>query len=485
MKRSRGAVPVIATMLLLIIVSATVLVIYSYVSGSTVLPDSDKQVGRMLEKLKTVEVKGYADGHYSIFIMNTGDVDSVIDTFYVKNFTGNTLLAIPVNAPLAVGETKEFIFDPYLVGQEPWSWYEILGVTDRGNKVQTNLYGFYTGAYEIGDWPENGEIDTKFDVFDVTINGTSTPLSNLPNMTAIDGNYFGYLANNWSSVITTNPSGVFDFDLNASYNPHYDKSYGYDLFHLTDFGSSTVLHFNIQSQGGNYFLSSIFNGTSTMLRYPTIAVTFVFDLEGSGWSTLNGSIQFFDYSHNEYVTSANGYFKFVDGTTLDDADHPPASSGYKNITVVADAANLLGDHGEWSIMLNMSNEDNNNLKLDYFAVIEITENAAPFNTIFWYNVAGINENNVIQIIFSTTGIFPTSGVGYEFVAYNFDDNSWDTLGAFQGSYSIQTCVLEVSSSCSSYIGTDAILTRIIPLQDLPSTDMVYIDQSRIIIREVA
>jgi hypothetical protein len=479
MKRNEGAVPVIATMLLLIIVSATVLVVYSYVSGSTVLPDSDQQTGRMLEKLKTVEVKGYADGHYSIFIMNTGAVDSVIDTFYVKNFTGNTLVAIPVNAPLAVGETKEFVFDPYLVGQEPWSWYEILGVTDRGNKIPTNLYGFYTGAYEIGEWPENGEKDQKFDVFDVTINSTSTNPSNLANLTAIDGNYFGYLANNWSNAITTYATGVFDFDLNATYNAHSEN-----IADLSNWGSSTVLHFNVHPYSGNYFLSSFFNGTSTILRYPTIAVTLVFDLEGSGWSTLNGSIQFFDWSRNEYATSGNGYFEFVDGTTLPTASHPPASSGYKNITVIADAANLLGDHGEWSIKLNMSNTDNNNLKLDYFAVTEMTENAAPFNTIFWYNVAGIDKNNVTQILFSTTGIFPTSGVSYEFLVYNFDNNTWDVLGEFQGSYSMQTCVYKALWPCSSYISpTNIINTRIIPLHDLPSQDMVYIDQARIIVRQ--
>jgi hypothetical protein len=48
------------------------LIVYAYVSGETVLPDTNQQVGRMLEKLKTVEVKAYRDGQFQVFIMNTG-----------------------------------------------------------------------------------------------------------------------------------------------------------------------------------------------------------------------------------------------------------------------------------------------------------------------------------------------------------------------------------------------------------------------------
>lgn len=484
-------VPVIATVLLLIIVSAAVIVIYSYVSGATVVPDTGQQVGRMLEKLKPVEVKGYADGQFRVFIMNTGNVDSVIDMFYVKGFVGETLLAIPASSvatdtALSAGEVMECRFDPFLINSSPWDWFEIVGVTERGNKVITNLYGYFTGAYELGVGPIKGEYDYAYSVFDVTIDGVSTNPSNLPNLTAIDDTYFGYLANDWSDTITNHAAGVFDFDLNTTYNAHFDKNYGYDLSHLEDYGSSTVLHFNVKSTGSDYFLSSIFNGTSSQLRYPTIVMTMIFDLEGSGWNTLNGTIQFFDWSRNEYVTSGNGYFEYHDGRTLPDAFKPPAASGYKNITVSADAANLLGPHGEWSIMVNMSNTDNSNLKLDYFAVLEVTENATPFKTIFWYKLVDLeDENNVTQIIFSTTGIFPTSGVSYEYLVYNFDEGEWETIGVFQGSSSMQTQVFEILWPCSSYISaTNMTQARIIPTKDLPSQEMVYIEQTRMIFRQI-
>jgi len=40
------------------------------------------------------------------------------------------------------------------------------------------------------------------------------------------------------------------------------------------------------------------------------------------------------------------------------------------------------------------------VKLDYYAVLEITENAIPFNTIFLYKIVDlVDENNVTQMIF--------------------------------------------------------------------------------------
>ena len=480
--------PVIATMLLLTIVAGTVLVVYAYVSGATVLPDTDQHVGKMLEKLKTVEVKGYADGHFDVYITNTGSVDSVIDMFYVKDFLGGTLTAKEVTAPIAVGDTEEFLFDPYLVGQSPWSWYEIVGVTNRGNKFTVNLYGFYSGAYELGEGPHeytapNGskivEVDYPYNVYNVTIDGAPTNPSNLPNLTAIDGVYFSFPATDLNSVIASYPAGLYEWDYVA--NKWIDHGALENIKYLNNTGSpaSQLIHINAQ----DFNISTVFTGSTTNMKYPKLVVTIIFDV--LKWDKLSGTIQFYDWSTGRYVTSGNGYFAF-NGSSLP-AANASANVGSRNMTLIINTTNLLGQNGEWQILWNMtSTQKNENIKLDYFAVTEKADYMHAFETVFWYNASSVtNENNVTQMAFSTTGIFPASAPDYWFAVYNFDTKNWYYLGQIPGSSSPQTSYFELSESCSRYIqnGTKIVASRIIPTVDLPSLQQIQIDQSRLIIRQ--
>jgi hypothetical protein len=480
MRQRKGVVPVIATMLLLIITSATVLVLYSYVSGTTVLPDSDQQAGKMLEKLKTVEVKGYADGHYSVFIMNTGDINSTIDTFYVKDFTGNTLVAVPVNVPIAVGETKEFVFDPYLVGQSPWAWYEVVGVTNRANKVTTNLYGYITGASELGEAPSANEYDYAYNVFNVTIDNIPTASANLPNLTAIDGNYYSFLAENWTNSFVSFPTSALEYDINSGI--YHTKS---DVSNLNDLsGEPYVLLYNVKTNGSNCFASGIFSGNTANNKYPQIMLTFIFDVQGSVWDQLTGTIQFYDWSSNEYVTSGNGFYT-LNGSTLPYAV-PPAQSGFKNFTVILDASALIGENGEWRVLVNITTSNPTTIKLDYFTVKEWVDSPHMFETIFWYQANNvIDENNVTNVLFSMTGIFPSSS-SYWFMVWNFDKNGWYALGQFQGTSDVQTVIFQIDWPCSSYIqnGTKNVEVKVLPTQPLPSSELIRIDQTRLIIRQI-
>jgi hypothetical protein len=478
----KGAVPVIATMLLLTIVVASALVVYAYVSGATVLPDAGQHTGKMLEKLKTVEVKGFADGHFNVSIMNTGSVDSVIDVFYVHDFLGNTLTSIPVNVAIAVGETKQFIFDPFLVGQSPWSWYKIIAVTDRANKVTTNLYGFYSGAYELGAGPGENEYDYSYGAFYVTIDGAQVAPPNLENLTAIDGTTFAYPASNWTNAVVTYPSGAYDLDIvSGQYITHAE-----DIDRLSNFGSSTVLLFNIHDV--YYFMSSIFNGTVRNVGYPELKVTFIFDMQNSGWTDLSGSFQFYDFGNGQYVSSGNGYFQF-NGSSLPIArtnGYPSAPPGYRLVEFTVDATDLISNNGNWSVLLNMTSGGQDVVKLDYFSVTETVSYAYSFETELWYRAIEVtDENNVTQIMFTTTGTFP-SGANYTFRAYDFDAGAYSLLGTIVGSPLAQTWIFTIDDSCSRYIddSTNNVRVLIMPMNDLPESEHIHIDQARMILRQV-
>jgi len=478
-------------MLLLTIVVGTILVVYAYVSGATILPDTDEHVNKMLEKLKTTEVKGYLDGHFDVYITNTGSVDSVIDMFYVKDFLGGTLTAKEVTAPIAVGDTEEFLFDPYLVGQSPWSWYEIVGVTNRGNKFTVNLYGFYSGAYELGEGPHeytapNGskvvEVDYLYNVNDVTIDGIPASPSDLQNLTSIDGSYFGFPATNWTDAVGSFPIAGYELDFNSNaYTTH-----GENINDLRNFGSSMVWHFNMHPGTGIYELSAIFNGSTPNMKYPKLTVTFIFDLQNSGYSTLNGTLQFYNWTSNQFVTSGTGFVKF-NGSSIAFATSPPAVSGYRNLTLEVNSQDVLGPDGEWKFIISMTNTGNDNVKLDYLEVKEQAIYIHSFETLFWYSASNVAyEENVTQLTFSVTGLFPTSAPSYWYAVYNFDAKKWYYLGEFLGSDSRVTHAYQLTDSCASFIenGTKNVLARIFPSADLPSLQMIYVDQSRLIIRQL-
>jgi len=474
-------VPVIATALLLIVAMSAALVVYAYVSGATVVPDTDQHVGKMLEKLKTVEVKGSPNGDFKVSIMNVGTNDAVIDMFYVKDFDGNTIAVVPVTVPIGVGETETFLFDSWVLGNGPWSWYEIYGVTQRGNTVRANLFSFLSAAYELGDRPSGNEQDYLCGVENVTIDNIPTPPANLPNLTAIDNNYFGFPATNWNYTGVSFPTSVFEFDMDDGiYHSKGDVSYLADLT-----GEPYVLLYNTKVDDTTSFTSGNFSGNTGNYKYPKIIITFIFYVQPSRWAELSGTVQFFDWSANEYATSGDGYATF-DGDTLP-YGIPPAQSGFKNFTMEIDKGAWVDSDGKWNVLVNITTNNPTTVKLDYFTVQEKVDYIHGFETVFWYSVSSdIDENNVTDILLTTTGSFPSSIAGYWYQVFNFDTGVWDDLGTFQGTSSDQTIFYDINGDCGKYIddSTKVIKARIMPMEDLPDAEMLNIDQTRAIIRQV-
>lgn len=472
----KGAVPVIATVLLLAIISAMVLVVYSYVNGATVLPDTGQHTGKMLEKLKPVEVQGWADGRFNLYFMNTGSVDIVVDMCYVKDFNGNTLIAIPFNTSVAVGETAVLPFDPYYYGTSPWDWYEITAVTDRGNKYTANLYGFFSGGYELGKGPEENERDKFYNV--LKVNGTSTYSSNLSTLNTIDGKYFNFDSTYLISKYTSKCTDSYSFDISSG---NWKKKDPIPALLMAD--KDTINYEGKLANGTTYVLAN-FSGQTLNLKYSKVGMNFTFFTQSS--LNFNITVQFFDWNRNAYaIAGQNGYRIFNQGNLIPADD---VGNNYYNVTAKFDANGLIGQHGEWSVLLYiMTNETPQpNYKFDYFSVSELADYINSFETLFWYQIDPPSENNVTNMLFTTTGIFPSNSSRYRFSIFDFDYPCFYYLGEVAGSSSVQTVIYEVNQFCSRYIdnSTKQVCLRIMPVDDLPSLAEIKIDQARLIVRQV-
>jgi len=152
--------------------------------------------------------------------------------------------------------------------------------------------------------------------------------------------------------------------------------------------------------------------------------------------------------------------------------------------VTMDLGSLIGPNGEWSLILNISTSNNNlnALKFDYLHVKEVTENVNGIDTLFCYQLVGIDESVVTKLLFSTTGIFSANS-DYNMAVFNFDTQSWNYFSVIKGSSELQTVAIEVTSSCSSYINsTNFVIIKISPIQGSNSVETIFTDQSRLIVR---
>lgn len=490
MRKRKGAVPVIATMLLLTIVAAAALVVYGYVSGASVLPDSDQHTGKMLEKLKTVEVKGYDDGQIRVYIMNTGSVDSVVDVFYVNDFNGNPIFTIPVNAEIAVGETKEFIFDTFVIGNGPWSWYEIMAVTERSNKVRANLFAFYSGAYELGPRPGEFESDSGWFVSNVTQNGVPVDPGVLPdlidNITYIDENNFNQSTGDVETRNTPHPISSFEYNTSST---KFDDPMTDPIEWLeTAEGTPEVFDYQVHLDPvtGFRWVKFQMTGNTGNMKYPMLNFEAVFYINPSNWAAreINGSIQFYDWVAQKYVTTGNGFFTYTKGNLTGGANN------YWNLTTGSfPRGNLINEQGEWKVLFNYSTNRNTEFKLDYIAVTENNTYTNDIETVFAYDLNGINQTKVTRILFSMTGIFPEEASFYWFSVYNFDERRWDYLGTILGSASPQTATFEVVlPQCQSVISDSPdpgiIEARISPGEEITQPIEIQIDQAKMILRQL-
>lgn len=466
--------PVIATVLLLAIITATVLVVYSYVSGATILPDTGQHTGKMLEKLKPVQAQGWADGRFYLYFMNTGSVDSVVDMCYVKDFNGNNLIAIPFNTSVAVGETAAFAFDPWKYGTSPWDWYEITAVTDRGNKYTANLYGFFSGGYELGKGPGENELDKVFSVSKV--NGTSTYPSGLSTLVSIDGIYFNFNSTYLTSKYTSKCTDSYYFDMSSGNWKNKDP-----IPALWKADKDTI-NYEVKLANGTTYVLANFSGQTLNLKYPRIGMNFTFFTQSS--LNFNITVQFFDWNRNAYAIAGQNGYRILNQSNLFSATD--VGNNYYNVTVEFDANGLIGPHGEWSVLLYIATNETPqpNYKFDYFSVSELANYINSFETLFWYNI-DVPKENVTNMLFTTTGIFPSSSSKYRFSIFDFDYGCFYYLGDVAGSSSVQTAIFEVTQLCSHYIDNSLqVCLRIMPIDDLPSLAEIKIDQTRLIVRQI-
>ena len=483
MRSAKGVTPIIATILLVSIATATATVVYSYMGGISVLPEAEPLASSMLESLKTVGVKGSSNGIFDVYIMNVGNIDSVIDVFYVKDFTGVTVATIPVNVSIAIGQIVDFQLDTYLYGDGPWSWYEIRGITARGNRFDMNLFASQSGAQAIGELPE-GETDSLYPVVRVIVNGTDVTTDGiLQNLTYVDGKFFDVMTGKLVFNEVSSPATAVEFDFDAgSYNIyHYDVD---NLRYAEGIpNSANVVKVNLHNvdSGSGSMMSITFSGSTSNSRYSSLVLSFGFDMNTAAFNGMNGTVQFWDWNTNQYVISGNGYWAF----NSDDIYWDTYGSNMRNFSVIMDLGALTSPNGEWSIMLNLStNKKNVEIKFDYLHVKEVIENVNGIDTLFCYQLVGIDESAVTKLLFSTTGIFSANS-DYNMAVFNFDTQSWNYFNVIKGSSELQTVALEVSSSCASYINsTNFVIIKISPIQGSTSVETIFTDQSRLIVRTI-
>ncbi len=483
MRSRKGVTPVIATILLISIATATATVIYSCMSDTSALPEAEPLASSMLESLKTVGVKGSSNGIFDVYVMNIGDIESVVDVLYVKDFTGAAVATIPVNVSIAVGQIVDFQLDSYLYGNGPWSWYEIQGVTARGNKFDMSLFASQSGAQAIGELPE-GETDSLYPVVRVIVNGTDVTTGEvLQNLTYVDGQFFDVTTGKLVFDEASSPATAVGFDFETgAYNINPNGDVANLRYAEGNPSSNNVISINVHGDSSGSMMSANFSGITSNYRYSALVLSFGFELNPNDFNSMNGTVQFWDWSKNQYVTSGNGYWEF-DSSSIYWVSYGQ-NNKWHNFTVTMDLGSLIGPNGEWSLILNISTSNNNlnALKFDYLHVKEVTENVNGIDTLFCYQLVGIDESVVTKLLFSTTGIFSANS-DYNMAVFNFDTQSWNYFSVIKGSSELQTVAIEVTSSCSSYINsTNFVIIKISPIQGSNSVETIFTDQSRLIVR---
>jgi flagellin-like protein len=141
-RNRRGVSEIIASVVLILIVSSAGIVAYSYsigafsTSASFFQSDTNLKEQQAQERFAIIAVLSYPQNQLNLTVLNYGQIDLTIDTVYV-NWTTVTSYSAGRRITIAKGGLIQVSFTcPFSI--QSGSTYEIVAVSTRGNKNAIN-----------------------------------------------------------------------------------------------------------------------------------------------------------------------------------------------------------------------------------------------------------------------------------------------------------------------------------------------------------
>lgn len=474
--KSKGVSPVIATLLMIIVAVAASAAIISIVSSSVFTKDSTNEANRIIEDLKIVQVTVDEDKTVHIYIINRGGIDSIVDRLYINDYEGKMAAVILVNKTVGVNEVIDCIVDA--AGMDVWNWYEITGVTSRGNKILSKLPGnpFINDAL-----PPLGPFfhEYVFRVSNITVNGI--PILDpyvYQSLIGIDGNSYPIPSKEFAFLGYNNSFAVLYYDLQGE-TLEGPKNVNINALQSLD---GNVLHVVTNKLPNSSMSSTIFNGTVQNPEYDRFRLNFSASLQNGNFP-VSITVEFFNWKTGYYSTSGNGYWESLN---MDNS----AKKGEYNFSILMDSDSLFSDDGDWSARINITagTTGNLNIKYDYLGLILGQSYRYGIDTVLMYDLSQYVEDpsNITKMIFSVTGDFPSS-TSFWFNAFNYSphnpaDKHWQILGTISGSDQTKTWIFTVTGDCSDFVDQNWIVkTWIFPVDDLPEGTIIKLDQAKLLV----
>lgn len=482
--KKKGVTPLVATILMVTIAVAAGAVILSFMNSSIVTADAGPEAAKAIENLRIVQVKAGFDKTIHIYVLNRGGIDATVNVLYFKDFNGSIVAVIPVNHSVGVYQIADVIFDG--AGLDIWNWYEVAGVTNRGNKIVSEVPGnpFLNDAIP---GPGPNEREYRFGVSEISVNGqVITDPQVLQNLYAIDGQSYSMPTKEFAFIGYNDSGSASYFDLNGE-TLEGPKTGNLDF--LSIFGDGKGVHAVTNKLPDSQLSCTVFSGISQNPEYDRLFLNFSVDLQSGNFLT-SITVQFWNWETNSYATSGNGYWEQLN---MDNKDY----GGYYNFKIPFTSYQLISQGGEWTVMINItaSTTGNINVDYDYFALIFGQAYTSGIETILFFNASDHVDyiDNVTKLIFSVTGVFPTfegNQTYFWFDAFNYShanpaQKHWQSLGVITGNNNTQTWGVIVSGeSCKSFISDDnykKVMIRIFPVDDLPYGTTIYLEQAKILV----
>ena len=478
MKR-KGVTPVVATILMVTIAVAAGAVILSFMNSSIVTADAGPEVAKTIENLRIVQVKAGFDKTIHIYVLNRGGIDANVNVLYFKDYDGNIVAVIPVDHDVKVYEIADVIFDG--AGYDVWNWYEVAGVTQRGNKIVSEVPGnpFLNDAIP-GPGPNENEY--VFRISEINVNGqVINDPDVLKNLYAIDGQSYSMPTREFAFIGYNNSGTATYFDLNGE---TLEGPKTGNLEFLQIFGDGKGVHAVTNKLPNSSLSCTIFNGKSQNPEYDRLFLNFSVDIQ-SGNFLVSITVQFWNWETGEYATAGNGYWQSLNMINND-------YGGHYNFKIPFSSYQLISQTGDWSVMINITaaTTGNINVDYDYFALIFGQPYTSGIETILSFDVSSHVDSisNVTKLIFSVTGVFPPDYYYFWFDAFNYShanpaQKHWQSLGVINGNDNKQTWgVIVNGEACASFIGTDKkVMIRIFPVDDLPSGTVIQLEQAKLLV----
>ena len=475
---NRGLSPVIATLLLLVIaVSAAAFILY--LSSSAVLSRSSEAEGaRIMEDLKIVQVKVDLDRTVHIWVVNRGGVGAMMDRLYVSDFNGGMAAVLPVDTALDPGQMKDIIVDA--AGYEVWKWYEITGVTDRGNKVPSKISeNPFTNLAFPGPGPY--EVEYVFRVTKIIANGLpeASP-ETLAKVLSIDGNVYS-VGSRPGTFIGYNASvSTSYYELNGE-SLEGPKKVPEDALYYID---GKIIHVVSNKLADSSLSSVIFEGKVQNPEFDRFMLNFSATIQNGNFP-VNVTVEFWEWSEGSYIRSGNGYW-------YQSFDNSAMAGNYTLSTGRIWSKGIFSDAGDWKVRINISAATTGNLntKYDYLSLILGQKYYEGLEVILSFDTSNnaYNRENVTQMLFSMTGTFPPARSSYWIDIFNYSHSSpgakhWQIIGILNGGESPQTFIKTLpTASSQDFIGSDKnVMIRIHPVDNLPPETYIQIDQAKLII----